>query len=519
MKHGTEPSKTAPGGRLKVVAMDGRGNVVPAPSTSSVVRHAATCKMATSFQATRFALALLLLLGPDAGTAIRVTSLAHGQESENVQESRSFSLPFDRPSPQPDAQPRSIEQFWKLAGITEQDWAKFDDQEGVSDAERPVLLRIVERLSQLEPDELAAMALDEPDAAIAWQAPAQHRGQMVSAAGRARRCKPVELTEQEKSHYATTGLFRIEVDIQDFGFLILYAAHVPEAWQQAEELNEPMRAWAVLTEGGGGTQLWASAVTPRVAWYPVEARPELGVLPSHVRLARQGFDIAWLDHLRKSNGQPLAAADRAPFYTLLAVVQKEDVTELEATAFQKLDLPQLLFHAQQYQGQLFSFTASVRRATKVEVDDQAVKERFGLSAYYELDILIPLGDVSIQLPGPDPQKRPVYENNYPATVCTVRVPEAIEQAARRAAAGKSESPLINETVRVKGYFFKIWAYPSEYVASRAPGQLHPSPLFVATTVEVVASPSPPRDHWLSATVAVIFVVGMLAIVYLAWKWK
>jgi hypothetical protein len=97
------------------------------------------------------------------------------------------------------------------------------------------------------------------------------------------------------------------------------------------------------------------------------------------------------------------------------------------------------------------------------------------------------------------------------------VPESLAQAAREAVADRSQSPLINETIRIRGFFFKIWAYPSEYVSSMAPGQLQPSPLFIATSVERVEQPPRPRDDWFAWLFAGGFILAFVVILILAWK--
>ncbi len=425
-------------------------------------------------------------------------------------------LPFDRPGAAPQVEkPTTARELWSLSGLKEEDWASFDDRQGLIELERELLLRLLDRLRQFERGELEAFAVE--DAKGLWNSPEKFRGQIVRISGKASSLKQIDLTESEKSRFSLGEYFQVEIQCDELGSVTLFVPQVPRSWLPVAHLDEPVQAVAVILEARKDPDRWLAVASPWLEWYPVEARQELGLFPSHVQLAQLGFDIAWLDILRQANGQPMSRVEKDPFYALLTATRRNVSNQPHAA--RHLDLPALLRAPGNSHGALFAFTASVRRATRIVVDDPVVQERYGVSHYYELDVLIPLGNVTIQLKDSDPQKRLIYENNYPATVCSLRVPDQIERAARNAAAGITESPLINETLQVEGYFYRIWGYSSEYVSSRAPGSVHPSPLFIATEVKLRPATVPPRDYWLSATVAVVFAAGMLLILYLAWKWK
>jgi len=427
------------------------------------------------------------------------------------------TLPFARPD-QPAAvgsEPLEPRRLWALYGITETDWQVCDDQESFSDSKQELALRLLHRLNQLGTRELASMRVT--DRTLALSDAASHRGEVIIVEGIAEEVQLGELSSDQQQRYEFAAFYRVKVRMADGGVGELVCLHVPAAWLQAGHVQEPIRAAAVLLESGATRDGFWRAATLRAAWYPRETNIQLGVTGSHLLLAQGGMDVGLLDMVRKSNAQPIGRLDYEPFYSMLAVAAKIDTTRQESSAYTKLDLASVLVNPGSHQGNLFTLEATARRVTRVPVDSDTASQ-FGIPQhYYEIDIMIPLGDRPIRIQGPSPEKSPIFENRYPGTVCALGVPESLAQAAREAVADRSQSPLINETIRIRGFFFKIWAYPSEYVSSMAPGQLQPSPLFIATSVERVEQPPRPRDDWFAWLFAGGFILAFVVILILAWK--
>jgi hypothetical protein len=128
------------------------------------------------------------------------------------------------------------------------------------------------------------------------------------------------------------------------------------------------------------------------------------------------------------------------------------------------------------------------------VQDPDVRARFGIDHYYEIDLLIPLGDRTLKF-GKDAQdKAAVYENEFPATLVVRQLPP-----------GLSVGENTHQLIRADGVFFKIWTYKSEFAARHK--QRQPAPLFVATQPEAVVVETP--TNWVVSTL--VFAAFFLAV--------
>lgn len=441
------------------------------------------------------------------------------RSSEASSPDRARPLPFRRPdstSSSPAERP-DVKRLWQLYGITESDWQAFDDQPTMNSVEQAILLRVLFRLGQLSFAELESMAVPTDDLDNVLENVSAHRGRMVFVSGVVESAQAVPLGDQEQAAFGFAEWYRVRLRTPRHGTLELASRSVPQVWLSAGELSERVRTVAVLLEGKAtGAGLWRAA-SLRLQWYPNQPNAALGIAASHVLLAGHGMDASFWEILRKSNGRPLTKDDREPFYSALQAAADIRPNNIEPSYYAKFDLAKILQEPELHQGNYYSFIATARRVSRIAVEDNDIRERYHLTEYYEIDIMIPLGDVPVRLKTDKNDEGPIYEHRYPATVCALSVPVQLQRAARNAAAGGSDAPLINQTVRVQGVFLKIWAYPSEYVSSLAPGQLHPSPLFVASSVELVSDTQVPRNDRYTWVFAGAIILGLLVIVYAAWR--
>ncbi|MBM3998520.1 MAG: hypothetical protein FJ297_03080 [Planctomycetes bacterium] len=442
----------------------------------------------------------------------RSASTAEGQPMAP----RDRDLPYARPA-DPNAASRpeasTARDLFRWYGVTDEDFARFDQRpEGGADEER-MNARILFRLGRLAPGELSVFCVPllEIDArAGRWI------GQGVSIVGTATRIVTRPIPEDLRDAYEFNAYYRVDVRIDSGASpstIIVFARNVPEAWleHRLESLDEPVTLDGLLVERYEGEfpSPRATVLAGRVAWHPRSAEGRPPIPHGWLRLGRQGVDIGLFDGIRKSNGQDLNGGDRELFYQVLAACSRPlaphpiDPTDRSAFA-----LESILTRPETWQGDWFAFRADARRITRILVDDQDIRTRFGIDAYFELDVTIPI-DRPIRLQGTSKEEGATYENVYPATVCAARLPPALESLATARKPSGSGTGLLREPVWIQGYFLKIWAYPSDFVSAVSPNQRHPSPLFLASAIERLPPTKVPSEGRFSviAAIGLVLVLG------------
>jgi hypothetical protein len=288
----------------------------------------------------------------------------------------------------------------------------------------------------------------------------------------------------------------------------IYARWVPTAWEQLPApLDEPAAAEGLFLQcrpTEGGSEL--SFVASRIRWYPREPRPAAGLGPSHVALAERGVDAGQWELVREANRAPLGAADREAFYQVLNALGRGDGAGLGAGQGRALALGPLLENPEPWQGTVVPARGTARRIMKIAVDDPDLRARFGLDHYYEIDVFLPLGDTTIRFGAGDPERSPVYANQFPATLVVRALPP-----------GLAEGENVHESIVADAVFFKLWTYRSVF-ASRF-GQLQVAPLFLAASVELA-----PREAAFNPLVAgltggALLVAAVFTGIGLWWVWR
>jgi hypothetical protein len=419
--------------------------------------------------------------------------------------------PADPPPPRLLAEPfQTPRQLLQLMDIGPSDFDTLVDGQEIRAEDTGVFVKILHRIPQIGLDEIARWQ----HAAVPWESieedPARFRGEFFPLRGRARRLERKELPPD----IAALLEFRYYYDVwletsADQPPVILSARSVPSAWLTRPELDQPAQASGLFlkvgpAERGRAPLLFATA---RVAWLPDREEPAWGVGPDQVRLASWGMDIGLFDLVRDRNRLPIGAAERESFYALLQAVSRANPAEL-ARAASPLDLPQLLQYPERAHGRLLRAAGSVRRVTRVIVSEPDIRARFGIEHYYQLDVLVSLGDQAVEVRAEDGQLAgPVYRNVFPVTVCMLRIPLEWEQWLGR---GDASLPVV-----IDGVFYKLWSYRNPYVAAFDERQRQLSPMFVA--IEPVVTPGGlARVSRGGRIVAGVFLVLLAGIWLVAW---
>ena len=281
--------------------------------------------------------------------------------------------------------------------------------------------------------------------------------------------------------------YQLDVELDDAqGTAVVFARTVPRAWEDRAQLDERTRTPAMFLKVGderaGAPTLMFAA--PRIVWRPDRIEPDLGVGPHQLQLSKWGMDLGLWDDVRARDRLPIGADERECFYALLSTVGRADAEELARLA-EPAPLSRLLLNPAQEHGNFIRVTGRVRRITRVVVDEPDIEQRYGITAYYQLDVMVPVGDQPIEVRGANgEQAGPVYRESFPVTCCTVQLPASWESLVGAAK--------VNRPVLMQGVFYKLWAYQNPLVAAYDPRQRQLCPMFVVTAPQAWDLSSPSR---------------------------
>jgi hypothetical protein len=167
----------------------------------------------------------------------------------------------------------------------------------------------------------------------------------------------------------------------------------------------------------------------------------------------------------------------------------------------------MLTEPETQRGKLMLLRGNVGRALRVEVADEDVRTRFGLDHYYTLTVFVPLKNrIEVPVGEGEPPKR--FDNSYPMEFCVRRLPQ-----------GMPQGPEITEPVQVEiaAFYFKLWAYRSEYMSSEDRHRRQMSPMLIGVEPRWIV-PEEQRNPWFSISLGILFVVAVTGIWLGLWQY-
>ena len=244
-------------------------------------------------------------------------------------------------------------------------------------------------------------------------------------------------------------------------------------------------------------------VAPRIVWLPDRVEADLGIGANQLLLSQWGMDIGLWDDVRARDRLPIGADERECFYALLEC----GGTSRRGGAGPPGETGPLSWlpaaHPEQEHGNIFQVTGRLRRITRVVVDEPDIRQRFGMAAYYQLDVMVPVGDQPIEVRGeqrgagwpglPRILSRHVLHGPTPGVL----------GIARRTPAN------VNRPVLMHGVFYKLWAYSNPLVAAYDPRQRQLSPMFVVAAPQAWdPSSRPGRGSWSASARRIVGPCGL-----------
>ncbi|MEM7782541.1 MAG: hypothetical protein AAF623_04245 [Planctomycetota bacterium] len=230
-------------------------------------------------------------------------------------------------------------------------------------------------------------------------------------------------------------------------------------------------------------------VSSALQWYPSQIQFET-LAPSHLELAKAGFDISLLDLARKTNTKPLSKLDAEAFYRMLGSITKVESKQSEPIAFEEM-----MNSASTVFGKRIQIQGIIRSCSLIETIDPDLKLRMDLDRYYQVMIFPDLDGKNIVIRNKD--GRNDVNQRFPVTVCFRNLPKNF-----------SPQSLSKKNCQIDGYLYRFWRFQTERTDQKGfDGQI--SPLIIADTIEVLEPVNRQLDGFLYGFILLVLggIVG------------
>jgi hypothetical protein len=399
----------------------------------------------------------------------------------------------------------SARELLNLFNVDESHLAAFTDGQPLGAEDEETLVKILYRLPRFPLNDLHRWARSTDELSSIAELPEEHRCDVVKLHGRTTKIERTDLLPEAAERFEFDHYFRVTVQLDDApNSILLCTRSIPPSWSSSQTRNQPVSASGLFLKLGetiDGQPEFVFA-TPRIAWHPDEVDEPLGVTNDHVYLASLGMDVGLFADVRVANRKPVRQGDRECFYQLLTAINDADAAAVKSNAHPNVDLAPLLQTPQTQHGRIMLVRGTARRVLEVRVDDEDIRERFGIDHYYQIDLFIKLKENEIvRLGGREDETNPTFVDSFPVTVCVLQLPPDLPASSDLA-----------EDVAIPAVFFKLWSYRSRFVSAHDKRQRQVSPMFMGVTPSIVP-PDLSTNPYVSLAVGGVFI-GILAVAWL-----
>lgn len=284
--------------------------------------------------------------------------------------------------------------------------------EDIWPSRHPLLINLVARLRNISASSVERYLVSTADLEIdrellsddAWH------GYFFDLQGNAISVQQIKLDKELAERVGLDRLLLTTVELASGIKCQVVSDRVPEIWEtKPNSLNEFIRCPGLLLKTlDDGRPVF---ITERLGWFPKQVSQSLGVSDSHVWLSNHGVDLSLLDLLEMKSVQPINRQETELFLQMLSTVSNVDSVTPQALEQQVVGW---LEAPPEHVGKFYRIDGHVRRVTRVAVEDPALRQRYDLESYFQLDVFIEHPDLVVNIV--DEQGKPVLDNDgYPVT--------------------------------------------------------------------------------------------------------
>lgn len=412
-----------------------------------------------------------------------------------------------------------------LVGIESSEFDRMIDGDPLA-PDDDTTLKILFRIPQMGLDavERFVAATKDVDIGMIKAAPEDYRALLFSLRGRAIKVEQLLIRPEVAERYEFTYFYRVWIRVDEQSVVEVLCRSVPTQWPLDEDIDESVRANGLFLRMVAAESMTADSsdgnsppedasfnveessplfAANQIAWFPSKGAhtgPELN--DGMYWLANRGMDISLWEPIANNDRKRLNAEDSECFYQTLATIKHFGTASVDNEQDEELVVPgleifKLLKEPQPNRGKRFRVNGNIRRITRVEVEQPYFSNRTGVEYYYQIDMFVKLEQNQVvTMSTSDGSKGPEFKNKYPITVCVPELPEGVEP-----------TDDINVQVSLDAHFFKLWAYPSQYVEEFDPDIRQIGPLFIGHEIVMEETSADPTVFTVIAAIVLIVSLG------------
>jgi hypothetical protein len=368
------------------------------------------------------------------------------------------------------------------------------------------LAKLVYRVRHIDPRVLSARALSS---GLATESELTDRGTIgdaVAFKGTVTAMRIIELPPQLAEYLEFTQLHvaTIHDPDSDSNFEL-----VTDKFASQASPGDHIEGVGVVIESGPGNPAPIVAIaTADVRWFPQQVKNQ------GWRLLRDaGVDMGLMAGLAARNRRPLETADSDAFYAWLGAARAVARADTLPTpqSVQPLDMLQ---QPDELVGQWLEIDVQTVQITRVTVSVPQRREALGGDHYFQIDAIGDLQQVVVEIQPSEPGEQKVsFQGRYPVSLVVAELPEFLRQRMAAETGDDSVVTSLHTKIRVRGFFFRLWSYESEYMTLAGGGKQF-GPLIVAAQImdlEPPAAADPPASDAIAIAAAGVVLAAIVGI--------
>ena len=249
---------------------------------------------------------------------------------------------------------------------------------------------------------------------------------MMRTRGTAVRVRAHRLPPETAANWDFDQLYEFEFETHDGKELRILSANCPNSWRRGLQAKQPASVSGLRLGTLDGRPLW---VAKRVEWYPQLVDRQLGLNQGQLELAAAGMDIGLFDQLRRSNRKAIEPGDADPLFQLMLATNRLQGNGNRGTDADLENWLPAISDSLNHLGERFYLEGKLTAVSQVAIDSSYYRKKLGIDHYYQLSVMVPLGDNEIRIVNSqqdnDESKKPeelVYRGNYLVTVIAPELP-------------------------------------------------------------------------------------------------
>ncbi|MCC9643800.1 LapA family protein [Rhodopirellula sp. JC740] len=364
--------------------------------------------------------------------------------------------------------------------------------------------KLVFRLKRLSDDVLQQRANEASDSAASI-------GDAIEVAGTIESLRLIQVPTELVEFLNLRQVVELQIQTPDSATLRLICGPLPDAVAVGDEVsgigvaleeaesfsntNQPPTA-STVTVAAAGNLRWKPRNPTSLGW---EVLGELDV------------DLSRLPEIATLSRQPLGDRDSTIFFSMIGAAHQAgtmttDQQPLGPTvsamraAVAEVKPADLLKSPEEWLGQWIALDAETVRWTRVAIESETRQQQVGQDHYFQLDAIGDLGNVQLKIATGNGETV-TMENRFPVTFVTARLPAFL---------GSSDalSGTVAKPVRVEGFFYRLWSYESDFMASHGGKQFAPLVIAGRWIDQTPASNDPIGVRWIGTLAAIAVVMAI-----------